>query len=1066
MVNPGGEPFDYDPTLTPYAEAINDACDHIDVRVIAVKGNTRSAKALCIRTPIPTPAGWTTMGDLAVGDEIFDDLGRSCRVTLTTPIMHGKECYRLTFSDGSTIIADSEHLWEVERKICRRLGTNGPRRHEWKTEVLMTRDMASRVHAADRKRFRYRVRVAQPLQTPVSDLPIDPYVLGIWLGDGTTRSGQITVHESDREILDHIAVCGMWSQVQRRTPTGTLTVALRLPSEDPALCPRGHTLSEVGRYDCGSCKRCCRDRYDGRPMPRRDTFSRRLRTLDLRMNKHIPPAYLRAGIDQRLALLQGLLDSDGTVSAKGNVLFTNTNARLADEFFELAASLGYRPAMRQVEAWCSTGGTAVRGRDAFAVAFTPDAEVPVFRLGRKRARLRPAAAGKPGDVTTRRIVSIEPIESVPVRCIQVDSPNHLFLAGKAMIPTHNTVSAESMVLRDWTYGPLKNVLWFMQDKDSLHDYIDERGEKMIEIHEEVAERIDWNDSRNKSRTRKMIGRALALWRPATSRALRAKAAPTIVADEIDAYAKKVRDAIMTLVTSRQEEFGSAAKAYLCSHPDAGPDGGIDLVLKDSLLHLWFARCPECGHAASPAVEAEDQGRPRWKWNVPEMMGLADEMDRVEFLNHVADNVRLVCPNPECREEFGADRRLEIMNAGRWLQPHQEWLPSGKVKGEPRVASTMGFVIHAFMAPFVKFAETARDWAAAKLTLDATGNETHFREVVVKKLGETPRSTKAEEQIDPPRVVETRLSSLYPFKSVPPGVMFLTAFVDVQGDRFEVVVIGWALNRESWLIDRYPIKQWPAFGGHGAFEDIDPANRLADWDVIEEAVIASSYPLQSNPQRAQAGMKELYLPIAKTIVNNAGNPGVTNNGRKWLANMLARQDGRHIEPWQVMLMQGAYRGEPYGARSKPVEFDDIGRQLAVPVYERYPNVVEIKKIIAARMKIEEPGPGRMHIPALPPIGSNITRADFEKMVRNYVYELTAERFTNGEWIKLRRRNETWDGYVACEVAREALKADRPQLWEGSLPVWADPKPRGQGLGSMITGHVDVFDRLAKVNADTE
>ena len=287
------------------------------------------------------------MGDLAVGDEIFDDLGRSCRVTLTTPIMHGKECYRLTFSDGSTIIADSEHLWEVERKICRRLGTNGPRRHEWKTEVLMTRDMASRVHAADRKRFRYRVRVAQPLQTPVSDLPIDPYVLGIWLGDGTTRSGQITVHESDREILDHIAVCGMWSQVQRRTPTGTLTVALRLPSEDPALCPRGHTLSEVGRYDCGSCKRCCRDRYDGRPMPRRDTFSRRLRTLDLRMNKHIPPAYLRAGIDQRLALLQGLLDSDGTVSAKGNVLFTNTNARLADEFFELAASLGYRPAMRQ-----------------------------------------------------------------------------------------------------------------------------------------------------------------------------------------------------------------------------------------------------------------------------------------------------------------------------------------------------------------------------------------------------------------------------------------------------------------------------------------------------------------------------------------------------------------------------------------------------------------------------------------------------------------------------------------------------------------------------------------------
>src|SRR3546814_7614193 len=88
---------------------------------------------------------------------------------------------------------------------------------------------------------------------------------------------------------------------------------------------------------------------------------------------------------------------------------------------------------------------------------------------------------------------------------------------------------------------------------------------------EVFEKIDWDDSRNTSRTRKRIGRSLVLWRPATHRALRGKAAPTIVADEIDAYAKKVRDAIMTLVTSRQEEFGNAAKAYLCSHPDAGPD---------------------------------------------------------------------------------------------------------------------------------------------------------------------------------------------------------------------------------------------------------------------------------------------------------------------------------------------------------------------------------------------------------------------------------------------------------------------------------------------------------------
>src|SRR3546814_14808648 len=78
------------------------------------------------------------------------------------------------------------------------------------------------------------------------------------------------------------------------------------------------------------------------------------------------------------------------------------------------------------------------------------------------------------------------------------------------------------------------------------------------------------------------------------------------------------------------------------------------------------------------------------------------------------------------------------------------------------------------------------------------------------------------------------------KTVPPGVLFLTAFVDVQVDRFEVVVIGWNLQRESWLIDRFPIKQWPAFGRHGAFDNISPGLNIDDWDVIEEAVIAAAY----------------------------------------------------------------------------------------------------------------------------------------------------------------------------------------------------------------------------------
>lgn len=640
----------------------------------------------------------------------------------------------------------------------------------------------------------------------------------------------------------------------------------------------------------------------------------------------------------------------------------------------------------------------------------------------------------------------------------LDHPEVRVVGVKGNTRSAKTVSAENMVLRDWTYGSDNNVLWFMQDKDSLNDYIDERGEEMLFIHPEVNERINWSDPRN-SRTRKKIGKGLTLWRPATQASLRAKAAPIIVADEIDAYQKRVRDAIVTLITSRQEEFGTSAKAFVCSHPDAGPAGGIDAILRDSLLHLWFARCLKCGHAASPAREVEEWDMPRWNWNVPDMMGKHENLDRRAFLDYIADNVRIICPNDDCRHQYDVlNDRLELMNAGRWLQRHQKWSAKGEVIGEAKVASRMGFVIHGFMAPFVKMKETAQEWASGNLAAQI-GSDIAFREVVVKKLGETPQPAKAEETIDSAKVVQARLSSHYPLKSVPDWVDFLTAFVDVQGDRFEVVVIGWDTQRQSCLVDRYAIKQWPAFGKHTAFDNIDPGNRITDWDVIEEAVICSSYPLQSNPQRAAAGLPELFLPVVRTAVNAAGQPGVTNNARVWLSNLLSRREegSRKIEQYRVLLFQGSASktGDTYG-KPKQIAFDDKGKKLPVEIYERYPNVHDIKKLIAKRMQIETPGPGRMHLPS--------------PLTLRYVNELTAERFVDGEWVKRQERNETWDGWVACEVARASLEPDRPELWmdtetgEVRRPSWATPKPRGQGLESVVSAPSSPFDRLVDLNKD--
>jgi len=158
-----------------------------------------------------------------------------------------------------------------------------------------------------------------------------------------------------------------------------------------------------------------------------------LRRENLLGNKHVPTEYLRASEVQRRALLAGLLDTDGTVTSTGNVQFTSTSRRLAYGVYELVVSLGIR---------CSISTKRVRGRSeetstAFNVNFTTHDEV--FRLPRKALALKERIAGKStARIDSRFITSVEPVDSVPVRCIEVSNESHLYLAGQAMVPTHNS----------------------------------------------------------------------------------------------------------------------------------------------------------------------------------------------------------------------------------------------------------------------------------------------------------------------------------------------------------------------------------------------------------------------------------------------------------------------------------------------------------------------------------------------------------------------------------------------------------------------------------------------------
>lgn len=353
--------------------------------------------------PVLTPDGWTTMGQLRAGDYVIGSNGTPTQVLATFP-QGEQEVVKVTFTDGSWCHVGWDHLWYVQNPNQKHRGQVG---HVMTTRQLvdtkLTRPSGQRGEDAY-----WHIPMVEPVQFPEKNLPLDPYLLGVILGDGTvTQGGSVTLC-TDIEIIEKVGA---------------------RPLRNHDTCPYVGYGSIIGVAD----------------------VMRNLGLVGKRSwEKVVPADYLQGSVNQRLALLQGLLDSDGSPIDKGGVEFSSTSEALTDAVIELAQSLGGIAKKTGPRITMYQGG---EGKPSWRVNVKLPPQFDPFRLRRKLAKwVRPSKY-----TPMRKMVSAEVMGREQSTCIKVAAPDSLYVT-RGYIVTHNTACTLTSIVHLINTGYLNSVI--------------------------------------------------------------------------------------------------------------------------------------------------------------------------------------------------------------------------------------------------------------------------------------------------------------------------------------------------------------------------------------------------------------------------------------------------------------------------------------------------------------------------------------------------------------------------------------------------------------------------------
>ncbi len=346
-------------------------------------------KGLPLDTPMLTNNGWKTMGTLTPQDNVFDKDGNLVAIKHFSKIKN-KKCLKIKFDNGEEIVSDFEHRWLVFKK------------HNGKiTEMVLTTQEIYDYYNNLGKRASnklLKIKNAEPLNINNQELPIDPYVFGLWLGDGHKTCGMIT--QANKNI---------WDEIERR----------------------GYKIgNDVSQGGCGTAQSRTILNLRGK-----------LRELNLLNNKHLPEKFLLSSYEQRSDILRGLMDSDGYFNKKRNrYIISTTKENQIKYSVELISSLGIKPTV--LKYFKKINNKKIQ---CFNIEFTTD-KINPFLCRNNDINIKI----KKDKHSFRTIQSVTDTEIVPTICIEVDSPSNTFLCGRSLIVTHNTNQPKNFEVQVYT----------------------------------------------------------------------------------------------------------------------------------------------------------------------------------------------------------------------------------------------------------------------------------------------------------------------------------------------------------------------------------------------------------------------------------------------------------------------------------------------------------------------------------------------------------------------------------------------------------------------------------------